>query len=403
MHVPQGVAGGLADALEPEAADADIVRVDQTGPASLDAVAAATDGALAGAVAAPFAGEDSVTEGNISEGLSSESTRVLDGPSLTAMSASSFGTSAGVLPAMEGTNPAGRQSIPEMPTVITGESAPQSRRSDTAPATFEPTVVHARTSKSMETALSAITAKARVVLRQFSTAPPQRKAIMLGVPLGVLLLAIIAVAMSGGPPPVQKQWVSAPASMWNGPAAQRGYIQIDTLGRGEEVVFLHEVYGDYSLVRDIWGRVGYINRESISDTQPPVTPEVQFPGCRQAPVEPDKEPCETRARATHDACGSTCAADSRCLARCQDRFVECIDGCKTRLTVPAPPVVAETTETPETAEPAVEGAEAGEGAEDPAEAADARIAEKPIKGGKAAKALKGTKKVTGAKNKRTKH
>src|SRR5262249_8713468 len=163
---------------------------------------------------------------------------------------------------------------------------------------FEPVAPSEKPRRSTDAILSVIADSGRSLSRQFSAASPKRKAIMLGAPLALLLIAIIVVAMSGGPPPIQKQWVSAPASMWSGPAPQSGYIQIDTLGRGEEVVFPREVYGDYSLVRDIWGRVGYVNRESLTDTQPAIAPEAQFPGCRQAPIEPDKEPCEARARAT---------------------------------------------------------------------------------------------------------
>ncbi|MEZ0310554.1 MAG: hypothetical protein ACAI38_02210, partial [Myxococcota bacterium] len=185
-------------------------------------------------------------------------------------------------------------------------------------------------------------------------------------------LAIVIVALSGGPPPLHKQWVTSPASMWSGPAAQRGYGQVDTLVRGEEVVFLREVFGEYALVRDIWGRVGYVNRESLSDERPVVTPESQFPGCRQAPIESDKEPCEMRARSLHDACGGSCAADGRCLERCQDRFTECIDGCKTRLTVA--PAVAAAPEAAEAAEPTEEVPE-----DDTENAIDKVAAEKPIK------------------------
>ncbi len=211
---------------------------------------------------------------------------------------------------------------------------------------------------------------------------------MLGIPIALLVLAIVIVAISNGPPELHKQWITSPASMWSGPAAQRGYAQIDTLVRGEEIVFLREVFGEYSLVRDIWGRVGYVNRESLSDERPPVSPESQFPSCRQAPIEPDKEPCEMRARALHDACGGTCAADGRCLERCQDRFTECIDGCKTRLTV-TPAVAA----APEVVEPAEETP-----TEEVTETAiDKVAAEKPIKATKTTKTTRTTKKTTTTK------
>ena len=287
----------------------------------------------------------------------------------------------------------------EMPTVVTDEpptaaiaeleaanaAAAQARSVASGSGIFDPIQPAQKPRKVKASKPSAMGNYARDVARSYTTGTPARKAMMLGIPLFLLVAAIVIVALNRGPPPLIKQWITSPASMWSGPAAQRGYAQVDTLIRGEEVIFLREVFGEYSLVRDQWGRVGYINRESLSDERPPVTPESSFPGCRQAPIESDKEPCETRARALHDACGGTCAADGRCLQRCQDRFTECIDGCKTRLTVPQ--AVAAVPEPVDPVDAAV-GEEPGE------QPSDKVAAEKPIKTSKVAKTTRTTKKTT---------
>ncbi len=396
MRAPQGLApaGGLADALEPEPAEAeaDMIETIDAGEPVDDAAAASADGAPAPVA---MSNEHSTTAGAAAMMVEDSSANV--SPSLADLGAATgrpaYDGGPIVLPV--GTLPIHVADVlPEMPTVIEKPEAAikeeERARSQAGAGTFEPAAIAPeKPRKAKSTRPSAASIYARHLVRSFSNATPGRKAAMLGLPLGVLVLAIIIVALSGGPPPLHKQWITSPASMWSGPAAQRGYAQVDTLVRGEEVIFLREVYGEYSLVRDIWGRVGYVNRESLSDERPAVTPESQFPGCRQAPVESDKEPCETRARTLHDACGGTCAADGRCLERCQDRFTECIDGCKTRLTV-TPPVVAAA---PEPTEP-VEEAPAEEQTEN---AIDKVAAEKPIKGTKTTtttKTSRTTKKTT---------
>ena len=391
MKVPQGLVppGGLADALEPEPVEAEMVESVETAEPVDDGVSSFADEAPA-----PIAmsGEPSTTAAT--PAMTVEETGANISPSLSDLSAATgrpaYDGGPMVLPV--GTLPIHVADVmPEMPTVIESHEAALKEaaqpRSQAGAGTFEPAAVAPdKARKPTSTRPSAASVYARHLMRSFANATPARKAVMLGVPLGVLVLAIIIVALSGGPPPLHKQWVTSPASMWSGPAAQRGYAQVDTLARGEEVVFLREVYGDYALVRDVWGRVGYVNRESLSDERPAVTPESQFPSCRQAPIESDKEPCETRARALHDACGGTCAADGRCLERCQDRFTECIDGCKTRLTVAAPAVAA----APEPAEETP--------TDEPTETAiDKVAAEKPIKATKTTtttKTTRTTKKTT---------
>ncbi len=412
MKVPEAAAapsGGLADALEPEPADADVIEtIDESEPLeeAPAVVPAPMDLAPTATGYVPL-GDDEVT--------ANADHSPAGGPSLGELSAASDVGTAEPAPAPYDGGPSGLPIIapqaqpaeifPEQPTVIEGapaaaaleaEKSSPEPRSEAGAGTFEPALQPDKPRKVKSNKPSAAAIYGRHLMHSFSLASPGKKAAMLGLPLVLLVIAIVLVAMSGGPPPLHKQWITSPASMWSGPAAQRGYAQIDTLVRGEEVVFLREVFGDYALVRDIWGRVGYVNRESLSDERPSVTPESQFPGCRQAPIDADKEPCEIRARALHDACGGTCAADGQCLSRCQDRFSECNDGCKTRLSVPQ--VVAE-------AKPAAE-----EPAEAPAEEPeeqpiDKMAAEKPIKATKTAKAprttvTKKTTKKTDGKKKR---
>ncbi len=388
MKVPQGIAsasaGGLADALEPETADADMIQ-------SIDEVVSAD---VVAPTPAAMSTEHSTTAG---AGSLQDEPTAGTGPSLADLGAASEALAYDGGPTMQA-QPHALAVLPEMKTVVEPlvdaiapppeDAAPApapAPRSEVGAGTFAPAIVPDAPRKPKPRRPSVMSGYARDLMRSFSNATPARKAAMLGLPIGLLVLAIIVVALSGGPPPLHKQWVTSPASMWSGPAAQRGYAQIDTLVRGEEVVFLREVFGEYRLVRDVWGRVGYVNSESLSDERPPVTPESQFPSCRQAPIESDKEPCEMRARSLHDACGGTCAADGRCLERCQDRFTECIDGCKTRLTV-APAVAA----APDVAEP-VEETPPEEGTET---AIDKVAAEKPIKATKSTKTTRTTKKTT---------
>lgn len=415
MKVPETSAApteSLADALEPEPAEADVIETVDAGEPIEEATPAeapAADYSLSAPEASPEPMDHVPTEKGYTPLGDDEVTAGAEGPSLGDLSAASEPSFAEPAPYDGG--PTGLPFIeqqaqpaevfPEQPTVIEGapapaiveaeKSNPQPPRSEAGAGTFEPAMQPDKPRKVKSNKPSAVAVYGRHLVHSFSAASAGKKAFMLGLPLALLVAAIVAVAMSGGPPPLHKQWITSPASMWSGPAAQRGYAQIDTLVRGEEVVFLREVFGEYALVRDIWGRVGYINRESLSDERPSVTPESQFPGCRQAPIEADKEPCEIRARALHDACGGTCAADGQCLSRCQDRFSECNDGCKTRLSVQQP-VVAEAKPVEEPAETPTE-----EPTEQPI---DKVAADKPIKATKTAKATRQstTKKTTTKKN-----
>lgn len=171
--------------------------------------------------------------------------------------------------------------------------------------------------------------------RYFANGTAARKFVMLliaAVPAALVAWLIIALTR---PTPVETRWVSSPTSMWTGPAAQRGYAQVDTLVRGEQLVAIGEPIESYVLVRDVWGRVGYVHRESLTDSRAGITPDSTFPGCRTGPTENDNAICDERARSLNENCRDTCG-DEACKQRCQDRFVECIAGCRARLVVTAP-------------------------------------------------------------------
>jgi hypothetical protein len=467
LAVPQSISsGGLADALEPEPADADMIEtVDVVEPIDASDTASSAGSPTtssesivsgfelaagepidsgtpidtgipidaeptAGDVVTAMASGESVSidvpngEGNAAS-VAPEfggPTELLQGPLLAALQAeASKNEGAPVDSAIEprsddvqlphafdsaatdtGGDPAGTRIDQQLPNFDGPEPAPVAAQqrshaeSESGAGTFEP--IAATTpprkrpvgDKAPDFPRGALRTYMRDLGRYFTNGSPVRKLVILFVLALPLALLILLVMSLGKPKPLHMQWVTAPAAMWSGPAAQRGYAQVDTLVRGEEVIALEQQWGEYTLVRDVWGRVGYVNRESLTDDRPSITPESAFPGCRQAPIETDKEPCEGRARSLHDACGATCASDGRCLQRCQDRFTECIDGCKTRLTVPAS-VAAVPAPTD-----AVPGAVETEEPTDPTEV-KAIAAEKPAKGSKPTKPTKPVKKTTSTK------
>lgn len=152
---------------------------------------------------------------------------------------------------------------------------------------------------------------------------------------GLLLLTLIvvgvAVASSFGPKGPESRWVKFAVVLRTGPGVGDGYRRVDQLPKGAQVT-AYEATTNFTLVRDAFGRVGYVTNESLADAPPTPNPSEPFADCRQAPIETNLEPCQGRARAQLDRCEAGCS-DQSCIDACATQFTDCMAGCETRLVV----------------------------------------------------------------------
>ncbi len=151
--------------------------------------------------------------------------------------------------------------------------------------------------------------------------------------LAILTLIVIAtvIVTSFGPRGPYAQWVKFDVSLRTGPGVGDGYSRIDSLPKGAEVT-AYEATTNFMLVRDAFGRVGYVTKESLGDVPPVPDPKEPFADCRQSPIETNLEPCQTRARSQLDRCEAGCDGKP-CIDGCATQFTDCMAGCETRLVV----------------------------------------------------------------------
>jgi hypothetical protein len=147
--------------------------------------------------------------------------------------------------------------------------------------------------------------------------------------------------------------------------------EIDTLQRGETVTLL-ETRGEFSVILDSIGAVGYLQSSALSPQPPPIGPQQPFTRCTRRRLESDTSGCAKRAEEQAAACLQACeAASSRseCVLACDAKKTECVKTCE-EPPKPEPP--------PETTPPEPNATASSDSAA--AEAADAALAaESPAK------------------------
>ena len=104
---------------------------------------------------------------------------------------------------------------------------------------------------------------------------------------------------------------------------------LGTILQGQEVTLVEDA-GQFVIVRDLDGRVGYILADSVATTRPSIVAGTPFTDCHQATSDQDVRVCEARAEDQWDSCGNTCAhsgATAKCSDSCRVEFKSCLAAC----------------------------------------------------------------------------
>lgn len=124
----------------------------------------------------------------------------------------------------------------------------------------------------------------------------------------------------------QRAQVVAKSPLLAGPMPeQKVYPTVGVLQKGQIVRVLLET-GDFALVHDTLGRVGYVALQKLSWRARGAQPDRPFVGCKKAPVEKDASGCLARAEAQLNTCLLFCsdiAEPSACQETCQARMARC--------------------------------------------------------------------------------
>jgi len=161
----------------------------------------------------------------------------------------------------------------------------------------------------------------------------------------LVVAAIVVLAVWGFSHRSTSAYIAMRQPLLSGPGGA-GYSIVAQLERGEQVTIV-SVVGDYAMVRDTMGRGGYVAHAGLSSEPPPALPTEPFASCRQSPLEATIASCRERAQTQLASCRKSCqqdggAAANMCADHCQQRFVDCLAGCETKLeahpkAVPVPP------------------------------------------------------------------
>ncbi|MEO1174805.1 MAG: hypothetical protein AAFX94_22540, partial [Myxococcota bacterium] len=176
-----------------------------------------------------------------------------------------------------------------------------------------------------------------------------------GVGLAALTLIVVTwlIASSLGPSGPSAMFIGRQIDLRTGPGLGDGYDVVAVLPAGTEVT-AYEAATSFTLVRDSFGRVGFVANESLVAEAPIPNPAQPFAGCRQSPIEATHEVCEARAQAQFERCETGCEGDEKCNGMCSSRRIDCLAGCDTRLVVVKPQKVAEVEPEPDPPEPVSE-------------------------------------------------
>lgn len=345
-------AGGLADALEPDPVAYESVEPEPAAQPALDLAAELEPESESGSAPLPEPEPEPETI------IESSSLDPFAAPSLEAETPA---------PEPEPEQPAAASVTPSEPDAVDiGFVAPAAPPSESSTRESAAEVKSPAPRRHTSEALGPSSAARAREVGQLVSAPlsrlldglplPQRIAVAAG--LAAPLVFVVLWLTSGRASEATAVWTTESVSLWAGPAADSGYPLVDTLGVRERLAVLEQT-GDFVLVRDVFGRAGYVPRASVTNEAPAITPDEEFGGCRQAPIEAGGDACKERAQGQFNGCRDACDDESSCVKRCQERFLECLEGCDRRLSIPAPPEsnVAEV-EPPPSAEPAADAAQA---------------------------------------------
>lgn len=115
----------------------------------------------------------------------------------------------------------------------------------------------------------------------------------------------------------------------SGPGESKQYVQIDLLEVGDHVV-AYEKLGEHVMVRDDYGRVGFVRASVLVSQRLEATTENPFAGCRPFWKETDVTECHSRGQDRLSECRDACDTEKDqtiCLNSCQQRFADCLWTC----------------------------------------------------------------------------
>lgn len=207
----------------------------------------------------------------------------------------------------------------------------------------------------------------------------------------VILFVALAIALFG--PGTEEAYVLTSKKLIEVPVNDErfAYRQVE---RGELVEVLDR-RGEYALVRNQAGRVGWIDGPSLASEPGPVTSAAPFAMCRRRWTELDNTECLVRAQAQLEACKPSCEeADelAACLRACDQRMQACSATCElppgaepagdkasTETIQPSPDSPGATGDVEVPGQPNVEGGGEATSAVEPASATDAKPSKKKKK------------------------
>lgn len=121
-------------------------------------------------------------------------------------------------------------------------------------------------------------------------------------------------------------------------APVEGARPLGNLRRGEQVTVFDAV-GDLVMVRDLQGRVGYVQEVDLLKERPASPPDSPFVDCKPAAAERDMHGCEDRAEEQWESCLGLCEkanALSKCNDDCRGQYRVCLAACHGEAVHPEP-------------------------------------------------------------------
>lgn len=164
----------------------------------------------------------------------------------------------------------------------------------------------------------------------FTGQPTGVKAAIVGGAGVVLLsgvLALLVVLLGGG---VRTAYLVATQPLQSGPGGANTFPSVAILERNERVLVLEDG-AEWVLVRDGFGRVGYVVTASLYQEIPPTPQGETFTLCRRRPGEEDVADCNGRAAQQFVSCRHRCESaddDATCLIICVQLRGDCEGECE---------------------------------------------------------------------------
>ncbi len=157
-----------------------------------------------------------------------------------------------------------------------------------------------------------------------------RVKIIAGAVAAVLLVLFITVLIALFGSDRSLAYVREIKPLFVGPSDQGVYRQGASLERGSEVEVI-ETSREYSLVKDAFGRVGYLHTSALAEKPPKVEPAQPFADCPRSLTDISLARCQGRAQQQFELCRTTCAEDpsaASCAEHCHTRLLDCVELCE---------------------------------------------------------------------------